>query len=88
MTASGNTGRSAAARLAAHESWARTADRAARPAPARAGLDARFKREARERLGPQATPQQIAAAAGSARKAYFARLSLASITARQRKTRH
>jgi hypothetical protein len=44
--------RSLQARIAAHESWARTADRAARTAPARAGLDARFQREARERLGP------------------------------------
>ena len=50
--------RSLQARIAAHESWARTADRAARTAPARAGLDARFQREARERLGPDATERR------------------------------
>lgn len=73
---------SAAARLAAHESWARTPDRSARTAPARRGLDARFEREARDRLGPEATSRQIADAAESARKAYYSRLSAAGVKAR------
>lgn len=73
---------SAAARIAAHQSWACTADRTSRTAPARAGLQARFEREARERLGPGATDRQIAEAAESARKAYFTRISAAGVAAR------
>jgi hypothetical protein len=74
---------SAAARLAAHESWAQTADRSARTAPARAALSARFEGEARERLGPAATERQVADAAESARRAHFARLSAAAHAARR-----
>jgi hypothetical protein len=77
--------RSLQARIAAHESWARTADRAARTAPARAGLDARFQREARERLGPDATERQVADAAESARRAHFSRLAAAGVAARKRR---
>ncbi len=72
----------AAARIAAHESWARTPDRAARTSPARAGLDAKFEREARERF-PGATARQIAEAAEAARKAHYARLSAAGVAARR-----
>jgi hypothetical protein len=75
--------RSAAARLAAHESWAATQDRAARTAPARAGLLAKFEREARERLGPGATARQVADAAESASKAHYARMAAASAAARR-----
>ena len=74
---------SAAARLAAHESWAATPDRAARTAPARAGLLARFHREARERLGPAASEADVAAAAESARKAHYSRISRAGVAARK-----
>lgn len=74
--------RSAAARAAVHESWARTVNRSARTEPARTGLLARFEREARERLGAGATERQIAEAAESARKAYYARLSAAGAAAR------
>lgn len=74
---------SAAARLGAHESWARTPDRSARTAPARAGLLARFEREARERLGPDASDRAVADAAESARKAYYSRLSAAGVKARK-----
>lgn len=74
---------SAAARMAAHESWARTGDRAARTANARAALQARFEREARERLGPDASDRQVAAAANSARKAHYARISAAGVAARK-----
>jgi hypothetical protein len=73
----------AQARLAAHESWARTPDRAARTASARAGLMARFDREARERLGPDASDRQIADAAESAKKAYYSRLARSGQAARQ-----
>jgi hypothetical protein len=72
----------AAARMAAHQSWAYTADRSARTAAARAGLQARFDREARERLGPGASDRQVADAAESARKAHYARLSAAGVAAR------
>ena len=84
MTASGSVSRSLTARLAAYESWARTADRSARTAPARAALNA--DRQARERLGPRATPRQVAEAAASARKAHYLRLSLAGVAARRRRT--
>lgn len=67
--------RTAAASIAADESWANTADRAARTRPAREGLDAKFLREARERLGAGATDKQVADAAGSARRAHFKRLA-------------
>jgi hypothetical protein len=49
--------RSAIARIGAYESWARTADRTARTAPALAAFAARFERQARERLGPAAQSQ-------------------------------
>jgi hypothetical protein len=75
--------RSSAARLAAHESWARTPDRAARTSAARAGLLAKFEAEARERLGPEAGEAAIAAAAESARKAHYARISRAGVAARK-----
>ena len=75
--------RSSAARLAAHESWARTPDRAARTSAARAGLLARFDREARDRLGPEAPETAVQAAAESARKAHYARISRAGVAARK-----
>jgi hypothetical protein len=75
--------RSSAARMAAHESWARTPDRAARTSAARAGLLARFEREARQRLGPGASDAAVAAAAESARKAYYSRISSAGVAARR-----
>jgi len=75
--------RSAAARAAAHQSWANTADRSARTASGYAGLLARFEREARERLGPGATDAQVAAAAESARRAHYVRMGSASAAARR-----
>lgn len=74
---------SSAARIAAHQSWACTPDRTSRTAAARAGLQARFEREARERLGPGASDRQVAEAAESARKAHYARLSAAGVAARR-----
>lgn len=70
------------ARIAAHESWARTPDRSARTAPARRGLDERFLREARERLGEHATQRAVQEAADSARSAHFRRMALRSARVR------
>jgi hypothetical protein len=71
------------ARLAALDSWAQTPDRAARTAPARAGLLARFERE----VDPDGVllPAERAKRAESARRAFYARLALASAAARRRR---
>lgn len=66
--------RSLHARIAAHESWGRTTDRAARTAPARAGLEAKFLAEA----------DGDAIRAASLRQAFFARLALKSAMARRK----
>lgn len=70
------------ARLAAHESWARTADPSARTAPARKAALERFERQ----VDPDGTlhPAERARRAEHARKAYFTRLALASAKARRR----
>jgi len=62
-----------AAQVAAHASWAATPDRTARTQPARAALDRRFLDEA----------GGDAAKADSLRRAYFAKLALASARARR-----
>lgn len=62
------------ARIGAHTSWARTIDRSARTAPARAALDAKFLAEADD------DPVR----AEHLRKAYFARLALRSARARRK----
>lgn len=60
--------------IAAHESWAKTANRASRTAPARAALDQKFLDEA------GGDPVR----AGHLRKAYFQRLALKSAQARRK----
>jgi hypothetical protein len=74
--------RSLIARLAAHESWANTADPSARTAPARRALLDRFERQ----IDPDGvlSPTERARRAGHARKAYFARLALRSAQARRK----
>lgn len=69
--------------LAAHTSWARTPDRAARTAAARQAAMGRFERE----VDPDGTltPAERAKRAESLRKAYFARLALKSAQARRRR---
>ena len=62
------------ARIAAHESWARTPDRSARTANARKALDDKFLAEA------NGDPRR----AEHLRKAYYARLALKSARARRR----
>lgn len=68
------------ARLAAHTSWANTADPSARTAPARAASLARFERD----VDPDGTlePCERARRAEHARKAHFTRLALKSAQAR------
>ncbi len=74
--------RSLIARVGAHESWARTTDRAGRTAPARAAMLDRFDRK----VDPDGvlTAQERAIRAGHARQAYFARLALKSAKSRRR----
>lgn len=66
--------RQMAASVAAHESWARTLDRTARTAPARAALDRKFLDAA------DGDPVR----ASHLRKAHFARLALKSAQARRK----
>jgi hypothetical protein len=74
MPAHDPTERSLAAKLASHESWAQTPDRAARTAPARAALDAKFLEQAG---GDPVRAENF-------RKAYYARLALKSAQSRRR----
>jgi len=60
-------------RIAAHESWAKTTDRAGRTAKARAALDAKFLAEAD---GDPVRAEHL-------RKAYYLRLAQASAAARK-----
>lgn len=72
------------ARIAAHESWARTVDRTTRTAAARKAADDRFLAQ----VPPEVTdPQARREAAESLRKAYYARLAYKSAQARKRKRR-
>lgn len=73
----------ARASLAAHESWARTPDRAARTAAAREARWQRYLERARELQGPQATPEAVERAAEHLRQADMARMSLKASRARQ-----
>lgn len=78
--------RSLASSIGAHESWARTADRSARTAPARRSGPQSLAWHL-DRLHPsfQGRPEtERLAAADSARRAYFARLALASAKARRK----
>jgi hypothetical protein len=74
--------RSLIARLAAHESWARTTNPSARTEPARRALLDRFERQ----VDPDGllSPAERARRAGHARKAYFTRLALRSAQARRK----
>ena len=73
------------ARINAHLSWAATRDRLARTAPARDARDRRFVVQARERLGPDATEQQVEQSAQSLRSAYFTDLARKSVVARRKR---
>lgn len=70
------------AQIAAHESWARTPDRSARTAAARAALQAKFENLVDpDGIMPEAVRAQMAE---SARKAHYRRLAVKSATARRR----
>lgn len=74
------------ARLAAHESWAQTPDRAKRTSAARRNSPASIQWHM-DRLHPSmidASPADRIAAAESARSAFYARLALKSAQARKR----
>lgn len=75
------TRRQLVARLAAHESWARTPDRTARTAPARDAFLAKFE----DLVDPdhKLPPDERARRAVNARKAHFTRLALRSAQARR-----
>lgn len=77
------TERSLRATIAAHESWARTPDRAARTANARKAALDRFEKQ----VDPDGIlpPAERAKRAEHARKAYFIRLALKSAQARRRR---
>ena len=70
-----------AASIAAHESWAHTSDRAARTAPARAALMAKFE----EQIDPDGKlpPDERRIRADHLKAAYFKRLALRSAKARR-----
>lgn len=74
------------ARIGAFTSWANTADRSARTAPARAASPASLDYWERK-VDPdgQLSPADRATRAEFARKAHFARLALKSAQARQRR---
>ena len=74
MPANSQSDRSLIASIGAHESWARTSNRSARTAPARAALDAKFLEQA------EGDPVRAA----HLRKAYFQRLALKSVQARRK----
>lgn len=72
------------ARIAAHSSWAVTDDRAARTAPARQALLARFEKQ----VDPSGTlpVEERLKRVESARKAYYSALAYKSAKARSRRT--
>ncbi|MEU1205491.1 hypothetical protein [Nocardia sp. NPDC005825] len=74
------------ARIAAHASWAKTEDRAARTAKARRALMDKFERA----VDPDGllSPEERAFRAEHARKAHYLRLSRKSAQARRRRNMH
>lgn len=70
--------------LAANSRWAKDPDRAGATARMRQGFIDKLQREARERLGPGATDEQVIKAADSALKAHYARMRLNSLKSRRR----
>lgn len=71
------------ARLAAHISWANTADPADRTAKAREAFNARFEKQVREEH-PDWSEEQVQRAAEHLRQAHFLRMARASAKARRR----
>jgi hypothetical protein len=75
--------RPAAARTSVHQPRTVTPGRDARAKPSRSTMLTKLTREARERLGPDATERQVAEAAEAARKTFYARLSASGVAARK-----
>jgi hypothetical protein len=71
------------ARLAAHTSWANTADPSSRTAKARAAATEKWTAKARE-LHPDGDDALIARTAEHLRKAHFARMGMASAAKRRK----
>ncbi|WP_280413772.1 hypothetical protein [Nocardia carnea] len=71
------------ARIAAHESWSKTPDRAARTAKARAAMASKFDQV----VDPDGllSPEERAYRADQARKAHYTRLALKSAKSRRRR---
>lgn len=69
------------AQVAAHTSWAQTADRTARTEPGRHAFRAKFERQ----VDPEGrlSVEELAARAESARQAHYARLAFESAKARR-----
>ncbi|AYF78010.1 hypothetical protein D7D52_34050 [Nocardia yunnanensis] len=72
------------ARIAAHASWAKTDDRAARTAKARKAMESKFEKQVDP--GGVLPPDERARRAEHARKAHYTRLALKSAQARRRKS--
>lgn len=70
------------ARIASNESWAKTADRPARTAPARAALRSKWERE----VDPDGVlaPEELARRVESKRKAHYQRMALKSAQVRRK----
>jgi hypothetical protein len=77
------SGRGLSARIAAHESWAATADRSARTANARSRFDQRFL----DQVDPERvlSERERAIRAEHARKAYFLEMARKSAESRRKK---
>lgn len=76
--------RAQAGRLGAYVSWANTPNRAARTAPARRGLEAKFDRMVIEAHG-ELPPDEHAKCAEAFRNAYYAELTQKSVRARKQR---
>jgi hypothetical protein len=80
--------RTIVAKIAAAQRWGNCPDRTAATAPARAGLRARFEREAQANADHLLTPVELAKRVDSLQAAHMARMSLRAAQARrQRATR-
>lgn len=81
MAATAAEDRSLIAQIAAHESWARTPDRSARTAPARAAVMARFE----ALVDPDGTlsPEERTRRAAHLRRAHYLRLARKSAEVRR-----
>ncbi|MEV6348561.1 hypothetical protein [Actinoplanes sp. NPDC051851] len=73
-----------AQKLGAHMSWAQTADRTERTAPARKAFEDRFAAQIREQF-PDLDDAEVAVRAEHLKKAYYLKLALASAKARKAK---